>query len=328
MANNSGNRVDAAVVGGGMAGLAAARTLQDAGMTVEVFDRGHQCGGRVATRTFDDARFNYGAQYFTARDRSFVERVERWQTNGVVETWRGRLMRIDSQTIKRSGDHKVRYVGVGGMQAIILAMAEPLIVHIKTVVGAVTRRGERWLLRSDEGNLLAEADRLIIAMPPRQAARLLPASHPLVERALPREMQPTWTLMVQWPAEIAIPFDAAFIEHPALSWMMRAPRGENAWTIHSTHQWAEPRLQTDREQIAADLLREVSSLLEIGEVDPLFRRAHRWSFAAPTRPPREFPRSLVEAEERLALAGDWCVGPRVEGAYLSGVDAAEQLLEG
>ncbi len=40
---------------------------------------------------------------------------------------------------------------------------------------------------------------------------------------------------------------------------------------------------------------------------------------------REGPRSLLDAEHRLAACGDWCVYGRVEGAFLSASDLAERL---
>jgi predicted NAD/FAD-dependent oxidoreductase len=42
-----------AVVGGGIAGLAAARALQQAGVRATVFDKGRSAGGRAATRRAD-----------------------------------------------------------------------------------------------------------------------------------------------------------------------------------------------------------------------------------------------------------------------------------
>jgi hypothetical protein len=36
--------------------------------------------------------------------------------------------------------------------------------------------------------------------------------------------------------------------------------------------------------------------------------------------------ALADTERRLAVCGDWCCAPRVEGAWLSGAAAARALL--
>jgi predicted NAD/FAD-dependent oxidoreductase len=51
---------------------------------------------------------------------------------------------------------------------------------------------------------------------------------------------------------------------------------------------------------------------------------HRWRYALPD-PPLDTP-CLFDAEARLGAGGDWCGGPRVEGAFLSGRALAERVL--
>lgn len=50
-----------AVVGGGLAGLACAGALRDAGFGVTVFDKGRGVGGRTSIRHDGDWRFDHGA---------------------------------------------------------------------------------------------------------------------------------------------------------------------------------------------------------------------------------------------------------------------------
>src|SRR5947209_1622080 len=51
---------DVAVVGGGLAGLAAATYLGRAGRTVTLFEKARALGGRAATHTKGEFRFNIG----------------------------------------------------------------------------------------------------------------------------------------------------------------------------------------------------------------------------------------------------------------------------
>ena len=64
-----------AIVGAGMAGLAAARTLVDRGARVVLFDKGGSVGGRCATRGQDLGGFDHGAQRFSARSERFATLV-------------------------------------------------------------------------------------------------------------------------------------------------------------------------------------------------------------------------------------------------------------
>ncbi|HAL40308.1 MAG TPA: amine oxidase, partial [Polaromonas sp.] len=57
-----------AVVGAGIAGIACARTLAQAGHQVTVFEKNHGAGGRMATLDTEYGGFDHGTQYFTVRD--------------------------------------------------------------------------------------------------------------------------------------------------------------------------------------------------------------------------------------------------------------------
>lgn len=77
-----------AVIGAGISGLFAARTLADHGVDVTVFEKSRGCGGRMSTRQTDQfGFFDHGAQYFTARNPHFCRYVESWVRDHVVAEW-------------------------------------------------------------------------------------------------------------------------------------------------------------------------------------------------------------------------------------------------
>ena len=67
--------MEVVVVGAGVAGLTAARSLADAGHRVTVLDKGRRVGGRLSTREFaGGGRADAGAQFFTVRsERQLIE---------------------------------------------------------------------------------------------------------------------------------------------------------------------------------------------------------------------------------------------------------------
>ena len=79
----------------------------------------------------------------------------------------------------------------------------------------------------------------------------------------------------------------------------------------------------DRETVTSTLLRSFGDLMG-RSATPSYAEAHRWRYAQPVNPlpePCGFdPKSMI------GIAGDWCDGPRVEGAFLSGVAVAGRLL--
>ena len=82
-----------AVVGAGMAGVAAARTLLQAGHRVTLIEKSRGFGGRMATRRTEFGGFDHGAQYFTVRDKRF-ETALRSNATSVVRPWSASTVRV------------------------------------------------------------------------------------------------------------------------------------------------------------------------------------------------------------------------------------------
>jgi len=66
-----------AILGGGVAGLSAARELRRHGIDVKLFDKSRGVGGRMSTRYAGDWEFDHGAQYFTAQDARLMRPFRR-----------------------------------------------------------------------------------------------------------------------------------------------------------------------------------------------------------------------------------------------------------
>lgn len=76
-----------AIIGSGLAGLTAARTLMQAGHEVTVFEKSRGVGGRMSTRQTEFGSFDHGAQYFTVRDDRFRTLMQ-WALAEAPD-WRG-----------------------------------------------------------------------------------------------------------------------------------------------------------------------------------------------------------------------------------------------
>jgi len=76
-----------AIIGAGMAGLACARHLAQAGHAPIIFDKGRGIGGRLATRRAEGLQFDHGAQYVNAHTPGFAALLAELAAAGAAAPW-------------------------------------------------------------------------------------------------------------------------------------------------------------------------------------------------------------------------------------------------
>lgn len=324
----SGNR-RVAVVGAGVSGLVCAQTLSSAGWDLRVFDKGREVGGRMSTRVQRDGlAFDHGAQYFTVRDERFGQVVEDWIRRGLAAPWEGRITSLGGE--RGSPPERRRIVGTPGMNSPCLQLARDLPIGREVRVESIDRDDGTWTVTDASGEAYGPFDWVVLAMPPAQAAALAPPQSELTQRAAAVKMRPCWAVLASAAAPLDVDFDAAFVEESPLSWIARTsskPEREHEperWVLHASAEWTEAHLEDDAVEVQAALLAAFEAVtertLKMGAAV-----AHRWRYAIPEEPlPDE---CLIDEELQLGACGDWCAGPRVEGAFLSGSALARRVLD-
>lgn len=322
-----------AIIGAGMAGLAAARVLADRGQAVVLFDKGRGPGGRMSTRRADsplgELRFDHGAQFFTVRDPAFAAAVEGWQAAGAAAIWQGRFVAIGADGHRRPLREDIRLVGAPGMNGVIRAAAGGLDVRWSVRVARIGREGARWRLRDESGADHGLFDAVILAVPAEQAPALLPPeADAMAAQARAVTSAPCWAGMFAFDTLPDCGFDAARIDNGGpLAWIAREDTkpgraGPPRWTVHASPLWSRAHLEASAEDAATVLLTALQALT--GAAAPVFTATHRWRFAqveAGAGSACAWDNAL-----RLGLCGDWRLGARVEAAWLSGTAAGQAAL--
>ena len=318
-----------AVIGAGLAGLMCARTLADHNVSVTVFEKSRGAGGRCATRREGVWQFDHGAQYFTVRDPRLLPLVHSWQQQGVIAPWQGALAVREHGAWQPAKPGVRRWVGVPGMSALGRHLATGLDVLCEVRVEHVQREGTRWRLLADTGADLGTFDTVLACVPAPQAHDLLlPVAPALAARTRDAVMHPTWATMLVLRDRPDLPWDGAFLnDDPVLGWISRGPGrpGRDAhetWVLHATRAWSTAHLEDDRDTVAAAMTAAFASIA--GSIAPVHRIAHRWRYALPG--PVTTDSALFDHTLHLGAAGDWCGGPRIEGALLSGIALAGRIL--
>lgn len=302
-----------------MAGLACAQALLRGGHAVTLLDKGRGAGGRMAARRvttpLGEVTFDHGAQYFTARDPAFEAEVQRWATSGQAALW------------PAAGE--TAWVGTPAMNTPLKALAEGLDVRWNTRVDHLSERLDRWVVETDQG-MQFDAEVVIVALPSEQSAAVLAtiAEH-LAARARSVVSQPCWTLMLAFAERLPVHNDCLRGNNDAA--LGRAYRnsakpgrgGPEAWVIQAGPVWSAQYVDQPSERVETALSDALS--LRLGAVlpKPIAKSSHKWRYA---RSGIEGSGALWDVGMRLGACGDWLVGPRVEGAWLSGKRLAEQVM--
>jgi predicted NAD/FAD-dependent oxidoreductase len=308
-----------AVVGAGLSGLVAARRLASAGHDVLVLDKGRSVGGRLATRRIDGAVLDHGAQFFTVRSEEFAALVHPHLASGLVYEW--------CRGFGPVADGYPRYAVHGGMNAFAKALADGLDVRSGAMAFAIRPGLGRWRLGLDDGTEIP-ADALVLTAPVPQSFSLLMTAHvSLPDELRGLEYDRTLGLLAVLDRPSAVPApggvqDAdetfSFVGDNAAKGISSLP----AVTLHVRPTLSEDRWADDRDVVHADLLAAARPWL--GAAAVVTSQVKRWRFATPRQP---WPERcwMPDAPAPLVLAGDAFGGPKVEGAALSGMAAAELL---
>jgi predicted NAD/FAD-dependent oxidoreductase len=330
-----------------MAGIACARTLRQAGHQVTVFEKSRGSAGRMATRSSAFGGFDHGAQYFTVRDQRFALALQ--TVPDLCRPWSASTVRVlDALGQVAAAGLPLRephWVPTPGMNALVRAWAQPLQdgqrLHLQTRVSRLERDAldaSRWQLRT-EGEAGAQQvfggfDAVLLAIPAAQAAALLKTSRQAaswVKKIDAVQVAPCWTLMLAFPqamqpgmGTLGPQWNAARSTHHRIAWLTREsskPRrgAVERWTVQASAAWSQEHLEDDAARVQAKLLKAFSEVTGI-RAEPSHVDIQRWRYAQTLTPLGQS--HLWNTRSGLGICGDWCLGHRVENAFISGLELA------
>ena len=336
-----------AIVGAGMAAITCARTLVQAGHRVMVFEKSHTVGGRMATRNSAFGTFDTGAQYFTVRDPRFVKALQ--TTPNVCKAWSANTVQVlDAHGRVASAGLPARephWVPVPGMNTLVRRWAQPLAdadaLELNTRVMQIepdALNKTQWQLRTvgdgDSTHVYGGFDAVVLAVPSAQAQELLqttPKGAPLLKKISAVTVAPCWTLMLAYPQAMQPSFstlgpqwNAARSTHHRIAWLTResSKPGRGAierWTVQASAAWSQEHLNDDAKRVQAKLIKAFAEVTGI-RAQPAHTDTKRWLYA---KTDKALGTSHVwDAKAGLGLCGDWCLGHRVEDAFVSGLELA------
>ncbi|MBX3096606.1 MAG: FAD-dependent oxidoreductase [Fimbriimonadaceae bacterium] len=321
-----------AVVGAGIAGIACARLLHQAGVETVIFEKSKGFSGRAATRRVGPYTFDTGATSITPRGRALeTVMMSEISTQGLIRIERPIYTHVYGRI--EPGDpmkNRIpRYVYESGINQIGKRLATGLDIRLETEISAMELPRDGGVFVHDQ-----VFDRAVLAVPLPQAQTLLQSAKD--PRLLTASVyRPCLSILLGF----AVPFDAPYHAildpdqlHP-LTWLSvetlkspgRAPAGHTALVAQMGPAYSRRNDKTEDDRIIKDVLVDIQRLLGDEFVEPEVAEVKRWKYS---QPESTISFAALNAPGRpIIVSGDGTTGGRIEHAYEAGMAAAQSILQ-
>ncbi|MEO0671522.1 MAG: FAD-dependent oxidoreductase [Pseudomonadota bacterium] len=315
-----------AVIGAGIAGLACARALRQAGFYVDLFEKEKGVGGRIGTTRLGLAPFDHGAQYVTARSPQFRAYLDELMSSGYAKSW--------EPTIAVGGEEGGNqilswHVGMPGMSALVRPLAESVQLNLGKAVHTITRDEGMWRIWFEDQTYQGAYSAVAIAVPAAQARLLLGPLQDMAASLSHVRMSPCWALCVRLDEAILPKFDVYSDMSQVVRWVGRNNskpgrngRGEHV-VVHASQTWSRETEDADPDLVAEELWAEVCHILNLPPNRPTQLEAFLWKNGLVDQPYGET--FIFSSDDRVGLAGDWCAGRLAEHAFTSGTQLGRAI---
>lgn len=320
-----------AVIGAGLAGVAAARRLLQAGAEPTLFERAPYPGGRCGTRQVGGYLFDHGATSVAPRGRALekamLEEVSQLGLERITKpVWTMAYGRVAPGDAARMSID--RYTYTTGMRTLPERLAEGVSSCLETDILEISKAGEKYVVAN------GEFDALILSLPVSSTEKFLTQ---LGERRsiMGSRYRQCLTVLMGYAEELPETQYHALIEPEQRSpviWISlesakcagRAPAGHSAIIAQFGSQFSRDHFEDSDLEIMREASSAVSRLFGTRFKVPEIYQVKRWKHS--------HPEAIVNFDKanppgtKVLLAGDGLLGPRLELAYETGILAAERLL--
>lgn len=314
------------VVGAGISGCMCAKELSARGHKVTLIDKGRRVGGRMSTRHMQGATIDHGAQFFSARHDRFSKHSNRWLASGQSVEW------FLEQPELSGGLSLQRFRGTNGINDLVREQASSLSIKSNCLVERINFQSGWTIFTRNEAAKPFSADHLVLTLPVPQVLQLLDRSGlPLSDEVRKNLNQVRYTrclALFGLLQEVSTLLHPGYVSspEPEIDWLCdnfhKGISAKPSFTLHSSDAFARQHWDSSDQQVFSLLGSRAEQILSTTITD---WSVHRWRYA---RPIVTFGESFFhDCETRLTLAGDGFGGGSVERAALSGLQAADAIID-
>lgn len=339
-----------AIIGAGLAGLAAAHKLRHSQAAIEIviFEKSRGVGGRAATRRLHGATFDHGAQYIKAPTPELETLLREGSAQNTLRDIGLPVWTFDQHNQIAAGDpaqnSDPKWTYSDGITRIAKELAQGLDIRRQTRIRHIDQANDSYILSDEQDTIVGAVDAVLLTPPAPQTHDLIVAS------ALPNAAQatvlaelarvsyrPCLTVTLGYPPQLRQrPFYALVNtdrRHP-ISWLAyehlkpeRASGDQHVVITQMAPQWSADHWNDAPPQLTEQVAALVSTLLDEDLRAPLWSDRQGWRYALPDG--RADFDTLNSAIRGLFFAGDYTAGQgRAHLAIEQGWQVAERIMAG
>jgi predicted NAD/FAD-dependent oxidoreductase len=318
-----------AVIGAGLASLSLAKKLEGQ-VDITIFEKSQGVGGRMSTRNSPPYQFDHGAQYFTARSKTFQEFLDPLIDSGLVVEWNPKIVTLEfGKTPNKLDWFEPHYIAVPKMNSLCKYMAEGKKINLNTKIKKLFKTLKGWELTDANHNIHSYYDWVVSTLPAKQLISFFPQTFNDFTTIESTKMVGCFSLMIGLKKLPKLDWQAAIIKNSAIGWISvnSAKPGRNnkpSLLVQTTNEWAESQMGEDINYIQATLLKELTKFIELDINEFSFIKTHIWHYAnTALSAGKDY---LIDPKQKLAACGDWCISGKVESAFLSAHSLANKIM--
>jgi renalase len=336
------------IIGAGIAGLTAGRTLANAGHEVIIFEKSRGFGGRMSTRyvgTNNETKLDHGIPFVSAKTTEFKTFIDELESLQLLTKWTDELSLFNEDGFYDSHPAREKeqmYIAPGGMNSIGQYLSRWMDFKLNQRVSGITmvapnhKRKSPWIVNLMDSSVV-EVDALIIATPSIQANGLLQTSQDetsvrlLAAQVSKVDYDTCYTLMLGYGKREIPAWKGVVCQNDVINWICnensKRNNSELGLVVHTTPEFSKLNSRDSKDTVTKKILRELSKVTGDWALTPEWSQLHYWLYNRTINPIEKPYLESTSEFAPLGIIGDYFNGRTIESSYISGLTLANDWLK-
>ena len=316
------------VIGSGISGATIANLLSKK-HSVDLFDKARGPGGRSSFKRFDKKKgFDHGTQYISPKTPMFKKFIKELIIKKVLKNWKGKHLFLHGE--KKEKKNHVKVIGSKGNNDISKYLLRNINCYFQNELKKIDYKKDKWILTFTDGKKRIY-EKIILTCPFPQLSKLAKKfiQSSFIKKKIKMDANITVMIIIKKTNK---DISSYFFNDKILGWAAkensknRFKSNQDLWTLQSTYDWANKRINKNRENIELNskiLIDQFFKLTGIKKTKILFSLNHGWKFSSNSKVLNI--KSYWNSSLGLGVCADWFVGPRLESGWISANDLHKKI---